>query len=453
MTHKLITIRTQTRQNGVGKDTILVALEASLTSKPIFRGKYLLELIVLVAFLPRVLISPFIDVLMSPEHIHCWEQGNVAASLVSGHGFGNPFDAHPQPSAVMPPIYPLLVAACFKIFGAFTPSSVYAVHVLNCLFSALACIPIFFVARHSFGERVAWWAAWGWAFSPYGIYFSATWPWSTHLLLLCLCTLLLLSQKMESSARLGVWVVFALLAGFAALTEPMILLIVLVLMLCACWKLAQAKQKWVLPTMVACLTIATSISPWMIRNAIVFHRFIPMRDGMGMELWMGNNGQELRWTSDDLHPLHNLKEQADYDRGELTYMEKKGDEAKSYIHDHPRWYAKMCLRRMVYLWTGFWSVTPEYLALEPMDMANIPYTTCLNLLAVIGLFRLWRRKAFEAVRYAGVLFVFPAMYYFTHPEIYHMRPLDPIILLLCCYAVASWIQCKQPDVRSVPSES
>ena len=401
-------------------------------------------MIVVVAFLPRVLISPFLDVLMTPEHIHCWEQGNVAAAIVSGHGFGSPFDAHEQPSAVMPPVYPLLVAACFKLFGVFSPASVYAVHAMNCLFSALACIPIFFVARHSFGERVAWWAAWGWAFSPYGIYFSATWPWSTHLLLLCLCSLLMLAQKMESSARWRLWAVFALVAGFAALTEPTIVLVVPVLMLMACWRLARAGQRWVGPALLASAILAASVAPWMIRNALVFHRFIPMRDSMGLELWMGNNGQELRWTSDDLHPLHNLKEQAEYDRDELAYMAKKGAEAKLYIHEHPLWYAKMCLRRMVYLWTGYWSVSPEYLALEPMDMANIPYTTCLNLLAAIGLYRLWRRKRFEAIRFAGVLFLFPVLYYFTHPEVYHMRPLDPVILLLCCYAVSTWVDKRRP---------
>ena len=64
------------------------------------------------------------------------------------------------------------------------------------------------------------WAAWAWAFFPYGIYFSAAWAWSTHLLLLCLCWLLYLEQSMEKSARLGLWAGFGLLAGFTALTEP-----------------------------------------------------------------------------------------------------------------------------------------------------------------------------------------------------------------------------------------
>ncbi len=133
-----------------------------------------------------------------------------------------------------------------------------------------------------------------------------------------------------------------------------------------------------------------------------------MRDSMGLELWMGNNGYDLRWTSDDLHPLHDAQELADYNTmGELAYMDHKSQQAKAYIHAHPAWYAWMCVRRAVYLWTGYWSFNRDYLALEPMDPANIPFATALTLLALLGLLTAWRKTPFEAIRYGGVLFLFP----------------------------------------------
>ena len=67
-----------------------------------------------------------------------------------------------------------------------------------------------------------------------------------------------------------------------------------------------------------------------------------------------------------------------------------------------------------------------------MDPANIPFATCLTLLALFGLLVGWREKPFEAIRYGGVLFLFPIMYYFTHPEPYHLRPLDPLLVILGC---------------------
>jgi MYXO-CTERM domain-containing protein len=73
--------------------------------------------------------------------------------------------------------------------------------------------------------------------------------------------------------------------------------------------------------------------------------------------------------------------------------------------------------------------------MEPTDPENIPFATGLMLLAILGLLLAWRQRPFEALRYGGVLFLFPSIYYFTHPEPYHMRPLDPLIVILGCYAI------------------
>ena len=199
---------------------------------------------------------------MDANHIRAWEQGNVARALVAGHGFGSPFVSN-QPSAIMPPVYPLIVAGFFLLFGVHTPHAILAIHIFDCVMNALACIPIFLLARRSFGERTAVWAAWAWAFFPYGIYFSAAWAWSTHLLLLCLCWLLYLQQSMERSARLGLWAGFGLLAGFTALTEPSSLVLSPFLLALAAWKLAHNGKQWLVPGVVASLTLAATISPWL----------------------------------------------------------------------------------------------------------------------------------------------------------------------------------------------
>jgi hypothetical protein len=393
-----------------------------------------------IALVLRVAVIPFdtIENLMDADHIHAWEQGNVARALVAGHGFGSPF-VSTQISAIMPPVYPLIVAAIFAVFGVHTARSIFAVHAFDCLVNALACIPIFLVARRSFGTRVGLWAAWTWVFFPYGIYFAAAWAWSTHLLMMALLWLLYLAQRLEVSSRLGLWAGFGLLAGFAGLIEPSVLVVVPFLILLAGWRLARAGKRWLLPGVVASLALAGTIAAWLIRDARLFHRFIPMRDSMGLEMWMGNNGYSLRWTSDDLHPLHDAQELADYNSmGELAYMDHKAAQARAYIRAHPGWYAEMCLRRAAYLWTGYWSFDSEYLHLEPMDPFNVPFQTCLTLLALSGLWVAWRRTQWEAIRYGGVLFLFPIVYYVSHPEPYHMRTLDPLMVILGCYAIVSW---------------
>jgi 4-amino-4-deoxy-L-arabinose transferase-like glycosyltransferase len=406
------------------------------------RPNWRLAVIVLVGFALRLAATqlPNFENLMDADHMHAWEQGNVAESLVAGRGFGSPFQSN-QLSAAMPPVYPVIVAGLFKLFGVHTAFSIFAAHLLNCAISAVACIPIFLVARRSFGERAAWWSAWAWSFFPYGIYFAASWAWSTHLLLLCLCWLVYLSQNMERSARLQLWAGFGLLAGFAGLTEPSILVVVPFMMALACWGLRQNGRRWLRPALAASLALAATLSPWMIRNAVVFHRFIPMRDNMGLELWLGNNGYSERWTSDQLHPLHDKDELAEYNTmGEIAYMDHKKQQAESFIDTHPGWYAWMSLRRAVYLWTGYWSFDRTYLEMEPTDPENIPFATSLTLLAISGLILAWRERPIESLRYGMILFLFPVMYYFSHPEPYHMRPLDPLTLMLSCSVLVAWLE-------------
>jgi 4-amino-4-deoxy-L-arabinose transferase-like glycosyltransferase len=394
---------------------------------------------VLVGLMLRLAVIPFdtLENLMDADHIHAWEQGNVARSLVAGHGFGSPFVSS-QTSAIMPPVYPLIIAGIFKVFGVHTARSIFAVHAFDCLINALACVPIYLVARRSFGPRAAQWSAWVWVFFPYGIYFAAAWAWSTHLLLFALLWLIYLAQQMELSPSLALWAAFGLLAGFAGLIEPSILVIVPFLLLLAASSLARKAKPWLMQGILASLCLAATISPWLIRDALLFHRFIPMRDSMGLELRMGNNGYTLRWTSDPLHPLHNAAELAGYDRmGELAYMDHKAAEARAWIHGHPGQYAVLCLRRALYLWTGYWSFDPAYLKLEPMDPFNIPFATSLTLLALAGLAIAWQQRKLEAIRYAGTLLLFPMVYYFSHPEPYHMRTLDPLMVILGCHAIVT----------------
>src|ERR1700738_728411 len=113
---------------------------------------------------------------LNPDRDH-WrfagETGRIAQSMVEGRGFSSPFRGSTGPTAIMPPVYPSLLAGVFRLFGIYTKASALVMLSLDSLFSALTCIPVFFISRRSFGERTAVWAGWAWAFFPYAIYFSA----------------------------------------------------------------------------------------------------------------------------------------------------------------------------------------------------------------------------------------------------------------------------------------
>jgi len=394
-----------------------------------------------VALAVRLAVIPFLyHDWMDPFVLDHWAFGLVARSIVSGHGFGNVFAAT-GPTAVLPPVYSYLLAGIFKIFGIETTASVVASLALNSLFSALTCVPIYLLGKRAFGDRVAKWAGWGWAFSPYGVYYGADWAWSTCLVTLEVAWLFYFAWRLENNCRRGEWPLFGALCGIAALTEPVTLAVLPLLGLWTLFRRYRHGFPWKAQMLAAALAGIAVLSPWILRNYEVFHRFIPVRSGYGLELYIGNNGYSTRWVNSSLQPNHSDAELAEYERvGEMAYMDHKRDQATSYIRAHPGWYAWMTCRRIVYMWTGYWSFDRAYLKEEPLDPPNILVDTTLTILGLFGLRRVFRwdkQQQYSSLgaRFAIVLFFYPLAYYFSHPETYYFRPVDPLIVVLAAVAL------------------
>ncbi len=394
-------------------------------------------LMILVALVVRLAVIPFVyQDWLDPFVLEHWAFGRIARSIVSGHGFGSPF-ADTGLSALLPPVYPYLLAGIFKVFGIETRAAVLATLSLNSVFSALTCVPVFLLARQAFGPRVAKWAGWGWVFSPYGVYYGADWAWSTCLVTFELAWLFFLAWRLENSSRTRDWLLFGLAGGVSALTEPVVLAVVPLLGLWTLYRRYRQNRPWKAPMAAAALAALAVLSPWFVRNYELFHRFIPVRSGFGLELYIGNNGYSTRWVNSALHPNHSDAELSEYERvGEMAYMDHKLQQAKDFIRRHPGWFVWMTFRRIVYMWTGYWSFERAYLKDEPLDPPNILVDTTMSILGLLGLRRVFRIEPSLGMCFAIVLLFFPLTYYVTHPETYYFRPVDPLIVVLAAVFIA-----------------
>lgn len=370
------------------------------------------------------------------------EAGRIARSIVECKGFSNPFFADTGSTALLTPVFPYLLAGVFKVFGAYTKASALAILALDCLFSALTCIPVFFIARKSFGERAALWSGWFWAFFPLSIYFAADFIWDTTLATLFLAVLFLIVLPLGDSPSAWRWAGFGAFAGFAALTDPIVMSVAPFLGLWAWWRLYRKRQRWFAPGVAAVLAVLIVVAPWFIRNYRAFHAFVPFRSGFGLELYRGNNADDWHWSPPGYHPSDSEKEWSEYQQlGEHAYIQLKQREAFAYISSRPVWYAGMSFRRAVYFWTGFWSFSRRYLHEEPFDPPNIVLCAALTLLAFAGLWSALRGKGIAvAMPYLIVFVFFPLVYYFTHPEDYYRRPMDPFFVILAACAITSRVR-------------
>jgi len=334
------------------------------------------------------------------------------------------------------------------IFGIYTKAAAVAVLTLNSLVSALTCVPIFFLAKKSFGLREARCAAWTWVFFPYAVYFSADSMWDHALTAFFLTLLFLIALHLQSSTRLWAWAGFGFLWGLSALTSPVILGTLPFLAGWVCWRLQRQKRNWGIPAAAAGLVVLLVLAPWMIRNYQTFHRPVFLKDTLPMVFLDGNYGNKLHWWDGSLDPCGNPAELAEFQAlGEHAFMAEKWRQAFDVLQSHPGTFVWRSVRRVVYMWTGYWSFRPEYLREEPFDPLNIVLCTGFTLLAIVGLCKAVRNVPEIVMPYALVLLVYPMVYYITHSDMAYRHPLDPEIVVLASYAVVSWIPYRQPVVH------
>jgi hypothetical protein len=407
--------------------------------------------IVIVGLALRVLVGALIlPDRMDPRRDHWefdYEIGTIAASIATGHGFSNPYPyfGSSGPSAIIPPVYPYLLAGIFKVFGTFSKASAVVAMFINCLFSALTAIPVYCIARKCFSPRIAWWTAWVWAFFPYSVYWAGIFPWVTTLTTLFLAILVLYAIELESTTSVRVWFGFGLLWGLAALADPAVLSVLPFVGGWPCYRHAARGQNWLLPAAVGALAVLIVPFPWFVRNYEVFHRPVLVRDTFWMNFRFTNVGKSLHWEDDSAAPALNpleLKEMARL--GEIGYAEETKQESLAFLRENPGFFARRVLRRIIYIWTGYWSFRRDYLKLEPYDPANIPFATSLTILMLWGLRKMFREKVPRRWLIALILLFFPAVYYFTDPLLRHRGPIEPFVIMLAVYGSSR---------RSAPSES
>src|ERR1700733_6704848 len=142
---------------------LIAAPEISHMKRTIHNLATSLTFIVLVAIAARVTFAWDQAYKISPEVLAVvpfqQETGNIAYSLAQGQGFGGVFRINTGPTAWLAPIYPLLVAAIFKVFGIFTTRALFAAVLLNIMFSSAACVPVFFATKRIAGLGTAAFAA------------------------------------------------------------------------------------------------------------------------------------------------------------------------------------------------------------------------------------------------------------------------------------------------------
>lgn len=265
-----------------------------------------------------------------------WEMGCIGRALASGRGFSDPFCTGAGPTAWEPPLYPCLIGGVFKLFGIYSTASAWILLSINSLFSALTCIPIYYIARRMAGEKIARRACWTWALLPYAWYWAIHWVWDTTITPFVLSLIILVSMKLEEWEGPKGWVWFGPLWGLGVLLNPSLAAF---LPFCGIWvwHRRRTRQMRSLSGVVLASTLfILCLSPWLVRNYRTFGRFIFVRDNLAQELWLGNGPLAKGTSRVYLMPNRNAAELEKLkEMGELPYLEEQKRKAIAFISENP----------------------------------------------------------------------------------------------------------------------
>jgi 4-amino-4-deoxy-L-arabinose transferase-like glycosyltransferase len=414
-------------------------------------SRWLLPVIILVAFAIRLVVVCFTyrglpDADKFYEQFG-WEEGWVARALASGHGFSSPYYPWSGPTAIVPPLYPGLLALVFKLFGVYSLTSGFIILSINSLLSAVTSIPVYFSAKYSLGTRMAMIAAWVWAFYPFAIYFSAGRVWEYALTALLFTTCFCISQRIHGSTKPLAWLGWGALCGLTGLSNPAILSAIPFLLLLALYKVRKRGGRWLLNGALTSVALIAVLTPWTVRNYRALGILCPVRDVMPLVMYAENFGNAPFDNSsppssdNEPYPPSNPAEMRKFlAMGETAYMADKHAMTLDEFHNHPHYSFLVIktLRRFVYYWTGYWSFSAEELQAQPYAPENCFYVTCITLLMLRGIRRLWRLNHTALLPYLVLIGIFPMTYYITKPLMDYRQPIEPAIIVLAVAGAVPW---------------
>ena len=358
-----------------------------------------------------------------------YETSSIADHLARGQGFSSPFVIDTGPTAWIAPVYPYFVSVVFRWLGVYSAASTAVVLSVQCLMAAATGIAIYALGKRTLGERIGFWAAWAWTVSPFFFRWSTSWIWDMTFSALALTTVLILTFDLAANASAKLWRLLGASWGVIALTNPALLSLLPFTLCYAAIANLRAKRRWFRGLAVSSLLFVAIISPWLIRNAVVFKQPVFLRSNYWFEFHLGNYHYSNGVGFSGRHPTHNAFELAKYESlGEIRFVQQAKEEAVRFLREHPVEFAGLTAFRTAWFWDGSFLVLQSNEWWRPWEYWPLSAAGLLGFLFVLT------RRPRGWLLFTASLLIYPIPYYLTFPAARYRHAIEPQLLLLSIYA-------------------
>jgi 4-amino-4-deoxy-L-arabinose transferase-like glycosyltransferase len=362
----------------------------------------------------------------------------VALNLLAGNGYAE-WGTHL--TAFVPPGYPLFLAGCYGLFGVHP----LLVKILQAVLGGFLPWIVFAMGRRLVRERTALTASAVTAVYPELVVLTGYLYTETFFILLeCLFFLFLIEAHRTNRVR--DWTVSGIFLGLGMLVRSLLLFFPPFLFLaCAANRPLRTRLKGIV---LMSLVGYALLLPWTVRNAIVFHRLIPVTTGGGKEFWIGSDiahGGRFR-HGETFEAIETLT------AGAKSEPEKDGillRAALRNIRENPAGYARVCLGKAVRYFFQIYENIPTGAARKPNRTILLVLAVTYYPLLLFGLagFILSLRELQKWTPLIALFSYTLLLYSATHFVPRYRIPLVPFICLFAAHGLNCLVKSFPPGLK------
>jgi hypothetical protein len=343
------------------------------------------------------------------------EMARTAINLYEKGQFSNPFFiADTGPTAHVAPAFPVYMALLMHAFGD-NAQGLFALRISAALIVAFQ-VALFPLLSQSLGmgRLTGFIAACTWIVAKPLL----EWNWEGYyaaLLIAITCCVYRMHLDSTSKRPKSVTWLLGFLIGLLMLLSPAI---ALVLAAWLGWEIWRRKSAFLETSFLPLVLLpALVVSPWLIRNYLVFDRLV-IRDDFGLELAVSNNdcaqfAARINFDSgcaNNVHPNGSLTEAKKVSQmGEVHYNDQRLREAALWIKSHQTRFLRLTVMRFIAFWLPTETGTIHYAGTGRRIERSLIYV--MTLLSISGVWILYRRNIKSAYVCMSCLILYPLVYY------------------------------------------
>ena len=336
----------------------------------------------------------------------------LALTILEGKGFVND-DGSPHSYA--PPFYPFFLSLIYRLFG----HSYTAVRIVQSIIGSFSCVLIFLIGKKVYSITAGILSALIFVFYlPFVKSSELLLTESLSIFLLLLIVFYLL--RIQESMRNKDCVILGMLLGLALLTKPAVIFLPFFIIPVFIY-LRGRRSLQLLKYLLVLLFFSMTVLPWVVRNYIIFHTFIPVSSHGGITFYSSyrppNGIFGLNATSDDPVIAEANKISSSVLRSEFLI-----NHTLEFILNNPKKVMLLTFKKILYLWAPFdWELVGG-------RWFNLIYTVMLPFSA-LGFLSIRRRfKEFYPIILPIIYFQIMTLIFYGSPRF--RLPIEPYLFIL-----------------------